>query len=454
MQLKGPEVRQHISAQPIGHRDVVAIALPIMLSNATVPLIGFVDTVVVGQLGQAHLIGAVAVGATIFNFLYWGFGFLRMGTTGLTAQALGAQDTAEVAANLHRALLIAMAAGLAMIAAQALIAWAAFQIMGASAAVESAAGTYFEIRIWAAPAGLINFALLGWFIGLGRAGLAFVIQIFLNIVNVLLAVLFVIGLEYGISGVGLAALLAEWAAALLGLMLARADLVRRGASAPLSQVLDVGRMKRTFQVNTDIMIRTLCALSVFVFFVAQGARSGDVTLAANAVLNSITMVAVYLLDGFAFAAESLVGQSIGARTQPRFREAVLLSTLWAGATGLLLTIGIWLTGPLIIDFMTTSPDVRLAGREYLIWAALMPVVSVWCFQLDGIFIGATRTADMRNMMILSVLLFFAVWSVLQPLYGNHGLWISMLVFNIVRALTLLARFPALERASFSRSVVA
>ncbi|MFS8609895.1 MAG: MATE family efflux transporter, partial [Gammaproteobacteria bacterium] len=149
MQLKGPEERQHISARPIGHREVVAIALPIMLSNATVPLIGFVDTVVVGQLGQAHLIGAVAVGATIFNFLYWGFGFLRMGTTGLTAQALGAQDTAEVAANLHRALLIAIAAGLAMIAAQALIAWAAFQIMGASAAVESAARTYFEIRIWA-----------------------------------------------------------------------------------------------------------------------------------------------------------------------------------------------------------------------------------------------------------------------------------------------------------------
>src|SRR5690606_32071649 len=181
----------------------VAIALPIMLSNATVPLIGFVDTVVVGQLGQAHLIGAVAVGATIFNFLYWGLGFLRMGTTGLTAQALGAQDTAEVAANLYRALLIAITAGLAMIAAQAVIAWAAFQIMGASAAVENAARLYFEIRIWAAPAGLINFALLGWFIGLGRAGLAFAIQIFLNIVNVILAVLFVIGLGYGVLGVGL-----------------------------------------------------------------------------------------------------------------------------------------------------------------------------------------------------------------------------------------------------------
>ena len=454
MQLQNPDERQRISARPIGHREVVAIALPIMLSNATVPLIGFADTVVVGQLGQAHLIGAVAIGATIFNFLYWGFGFLRMGTTGLTAQALGAQDGPEVAANLHRALLIALAAGLAMIAAQSLIAWAAFQIMGASEAVEHAARTYFEIRIWAAPAGLINFALLGWFIGLGRAGLAFAIQIFLNIVNVLLAVLFVIGLELGIPGVGAAVLLAEWSAAILGLMLARADLMRRGASAPLNRVLDVARMKRTFQVNTDIMIRTLCALAAFVFFMAQGARAGDVTLAANAVLNSITMVAIYLLDGFAFAAESLVGRSIGARTQSRFREAVLVSTVWAGGTGVLLTLGIWFTGPLIVEFMTTSADVRSAAREYLIWAALMPIVGVWCFQLDGIFIGATRTADMRNMMILSVLIFFAVWSVLQPLYGNHGLWASMLVFNVVRALTLLARFPALERASFQRSAAA
>jgi MATE family multidrug resistance protein len=451
MQLQNPDERQRITARPVGHRDVVAIALPIMLSNATVPLIGFADTVVVGQLGQAHLIGAVAVGATIFNFLYWGFGFLRMGTTGLTAQALGAQDGQEVAANLYRALLIAVGAGGAMIVAQSLIAWAAFRIMGASAEVEAAARTYFAIRIWAAPAGLVNFALLGWFIGLGRAGLAFAIQIFLNILNVALAVLFVIGLELGIPGVGAAALLAEWSAAILGLALARADLVRRGATAPLARVLDPGRMKRTFQVNTDIMIRTLCALTAFVFFMAQSARAGDLVLAANAVLNSISMVAVYLLDGFAFAAESLVGRSIGARVQSRFREAVVVSTIWAGATGALLSLGIWFAGPLIIEFMTTSAEVRSVSNVYLIWAALMPIVGVWCFQLDGIFIGATRTADMRNMMILSVVAFFAVWSVLQPLYGNHGLWMSILVFNVVRALTLLARFPALERASFPRS---
>lgn len=435
----------------ISHRDVVAIALPIMLSNATVPLIGFADTVVVGQLGEAHLIGAVAIGATIFNFLYWGFGFLRMGTTGLTAQALGAQDGPEVAANLHRALIIAFTAGVAMIAVQSLIALAAFRIMGASQSVEVAARTYFEIRIWAAPAGLINFALLGWFIGLGRAGLAFVIQLFLNVLNVLLAVVCVIGLDLGIPGVASAALIAEWAAAGLGLYLAHADLVRRGISAPLAQVLDVGRMKRTFQVNSDIMIRTVCALTATVFFTAQGARAGDVTLAANAVLNSVAMVAIYLLDGFAFAAESLVGRAIGARVIERFRAAVRLSTVWAGSVGIILSLAIWLSGPSIIDFMTTSAEVRTAAREYLIWVALSPIVGVWCFQLDGIFIGATRTADMRNMMMLSIVIFFGAWAVLHPLFGNHGLWASMLVFNVARALTLLARFPALEKASFPRA---
>lgn len=443
------EERQPLaSARPIGHRDVVTIALPIMISNATVPLIGFVDTVVVGQLGEAYLIGGVAVGATIFSYLYWVFGFLRMGTTGLTAQALGAQDGVEIAANLHRALLIAGAAGLAMIAGQSLIALTAFYVMGASEAVEKAAYTYFSIRIWAAPAGLINFALLGWFIGMGRASLAFVIQIFLNVLNMLLAVLFVVGLGLGVAGVGAAALIAEWAATFLGLYLTWAILARRGYRADLRQVLDLARLRRTFQVNTDIMIRTALALTVVVFFTAQGARSGDVILAANAVLNSITMVAIYLLDGFAFAAESLVGRAIGARAQQRFREAVRLSTIWAALTGALLSLVIWLAGPAIIDFMTTSADVRVASREYLVWAALLPIVGVWCYQLDGIFIGATRTADMRNMMLLSVLIFFAVWAVLQPLYANHGLWVSMLIFNVVRAVSLMARFSALERAAF------
>jgi len=430
------------------HRDVAVVALPITLSNATTPLVGFVDTAVIGQLGEAHLIGGVAVAANIFNALYWGFGFLRMGTTGLTAQAAGASDSTEVAANLFRALLVAGLAGALIVVFQAQIAQGALWFMGASPAVEAAARGYYDMRIWAAPAGLANFALLGWFIGLGRAGVAFWLQIVLNVLNVVLAILFVLGLGWGVAGAGLAALLAEWSAALLGFALAFRELKARAATAGRAAVLDIARLKKMFAVNRDIMIRTFCALGAFLFFTAQSAQTNDVTLAANAVLMSMASIAVYLLDGFAFAAETLVGQAIGAGTRERFREAVALSTIWAGGFGLVTTAVLWLSGPAVIDMMTASEEVRAAARIYLFWAALTPIVGVWCFQLDGIFIGATRTADMRNMMILSLLLYIAAWAVLKPAFANHGLWAAIHVFYVVRALTLLTRFPALERAAF------
>lgn len=430
------------------HRDVAVVALPITLSNATTPLVGFVDTAVIGQLGEAHLIGGVAIAANIFNALYWGFGFLRMGTTGLTAQAAGASNATEIAANLFRALLVAGLAGVLIVLFQAPIARGALWFMGASSAVETAARDYYDMRIWAAPAGLANFALLGWFIGLGRAGVAFWIQIVLNLLNVGLAILFVLGFGWGVAGAGLAALLAEWSAALLGFALAFRELKARTATANRAAVLDLGRLKKMFAVNRDIMIRTFCALGAFLFFTAQSAQTNDVTLAANAVLMSLASIAVYLLDGFAFAAETLVGQAIGAATRERFREAVALSTVWAGGFGLVTTAVLWLSGPAVIDMMTASEDVRAVARTYLFWAALTPIVGVWCFQLDGIFIGATRTADMRNMMILSLLLYIAAWAVLKPAFANHGLWAALHVFYVVRALTLWARFPALQRAAF------
>jgi MATE family multidrug resistance protein len=430
------------------HRDVAVVALPITLSNATTPLVGFVDTAVIGQLGEAHLIGGVAIAANIFNALYWGFGFLRMGTTGLTAQAAGAADSTEVAANLFRALLVAGLAGALIVIFQAHIAHGALWFMGASPAVEVAARGYYDMRIWAAPAGLANFALLGWFIGLGRAGVAFWLQIVLNLLNVALAILFVLGLGWGVAGAGLAALISEWSAALLGFALAFRELKARAAAAGRAAILDIARLKKMFAVNRDIMIRTFCALGAFLFFTAQSAQTDDVTLAANAVLMSLASIAVYLLDGFAFAAETLVGQAIGAGTRERFREAVALSTIWAGGFGLVTTAVLWLSGPAVIDMMTASEDVRAAARIYLFWAALTPIVGVWCFQLDGIFIGATRTADMRNMMILSLILYIAAWAVLKPAFANHGLWAAIHVFYVVRALTLLTRFPALERGAF------
>ena len=433
---------------PLGHRQVLWIAVPIMLSNATVPLIGFVDTAVIGQLGLPHLMGGVAVGALIFNVLYWTFSFLRMGTTGLTAQALGARDPREIAGHLLRALLLAALGGLAIVVLQAPIKHAAFWLTGGSTEVLAAAAAYYDIRVWAAPAGLVNFAVLGWLIGLGRAGIAFVIQLLLNLMNIGLAIVFVSWLGAGIEGVGTAALIAEYVAAVAGLGAAVVLARRLHARAPLADAIAGPQLRRALAINADISVRSMAGYATLVYFIAQGAAAGDVTLAANALLFNIQSITIYLLDGFAFAAEALVGRAIGARDRGEFDRAVRLTTLWAAVLAVLTGLGIWLAGPAIIAFTARNGDVQAAAGAYLGWAAIAPLVGVWCFQLDGIFTGSTRTRDMRNMMLLSVVVYFAVAFALVPMMGNHGLWAALLVFNVVRAISLATRFPALLRASF------
>lgn len=434
---------------PLGQRDVLAIAVPIMLSNVTTPLIGIVDTAVLGQLGDPRLIGAVAVGAMIFNMIYWGFGFLRMGTTGLTAQAYGAGPQAEVVATLMRALLIAGAAAAALILAQIPIALIAFKLVPGSQDVEAAAQTYFSIRIWSAPAALANYALLGWFIGLGRAGTAFVLQLILNLTNAALDALLVLGFGLEVAGVAIGTLAAETFAAICGLYLAwRAMGPPAASGVTRALVLEAKALKRMLAVNRDIMIRTLCLLFAFSWFTAQSAGSGDVVLAANAVLFSFLSFSGYFLDGFAFSAETLIGQAIGAKREQRFRDAVRLSSLWAVTFALLLSLVWWFGGGIFIDMMTVSPDVRQLARSFLFWAALAPLAGVAAFQLDGIFIGATQTADMRNMMILSLIIYLAAWAVFTPIFGNHGLWAAVIIFFSIRALSLAWRYPALRRASF------
>lgn len=440
------------AAQPtsrLSHGEVLKIAVPITLSNATVPMIGYVDTAVIGQTGVPHLMGGVAIGALIFNMLYWAFSFLRMGTTGLTAQAYGADDRREIAGHLLRALMVALLAGVVIVLMQAPIKHAAWWLMGGSPQVQAATGIYYDIRIWAAPAGLVNFALLGWFIGLGRAGVAFAQQLFLNILNMALAILFVLRWEMGVSGVGYAALIAEAMAAAAGLVAAVVMARSMRAKAPLTDAIDMKRLARSFAINADITVRSVAAYAVHAFFTSQGAAAGDVVLAANALLVTIKSVTIYLLDGFAFAAESLVGRSVGARDRDGFRDAVRMTTIWAGGLAVVVAAAIWIAGPAIIAFTAKSPEVQATAAAYLGWAALAPLVGVWCFQLDGIFIGATRTRDMRNTMVLSVLAYLATAWVLLPWIGNHALWAAYLVFYAVRAILLLACMPRLERAVFT-----
>lgn len=439
---------------PLSHAHLLAVAVPIILSNVTTPLIGVVDTAVLGQLGDPRYIGAVALGAMIFNMLYWAFSFLRMGTTGLTAQAEGGGRKAEVAATLMRALLLAGAVGGGLIVLQVPIGAAAIAILQGSEPVESSARSYFAIRIWGAPAALANFAVLGWFIGMGRAGTAFALQILLNGTNAALDALFVLGLGLEVEGVAMGTVLAESLAAACGLWLALRELRRRGAQFERALILEPGALKRTFAINADIMVRTLSALFAFSWFTAQSASQGDVLLAANAVLLHFSQVAAYFLDGFAFAAESFVGRAIGAGRRDRYRQAVRVSTLWAVVLSLCLSLAFWIAGGLMIDVMTVNAEVRATARVYLLWAVITPVIGVASYQLDGIFIGATRTADMRNMMLLSVAVYVAAWAVLTAAFANHGLWAALIVFFVARGLTLGVRLPALERDAFRERTTA
>lgn len=432
----------------LGHRDVLAIAVPMILSNVTTPLIGAVDTAVIGQLGAAHLIGAVAVGAAIFTMIYWAFGFLRMGTTGLTAQASGARKATEVVATLYRALLIAVLGGTALIALQSPLAAVAFPLMGASAEVEQAARAYFGIRIWSAPGALANYALIGWFIGLGRAGTAFRLQLFLNGANMVLDALFVLVFGWGVAGVAAGTLIAEMGAAAVGIAVAISGGNAGSVRTRLARVVHPPRFRRMLSVNGDIMVRTVSLLFAFSFFTAQAARSGDMILAANAVLLNFLAISSYLLDGVAFSAEVLVGKAIGSRDAAHFRAAARLSSFWAVAVSAGLSLAFWFAGGAIIDLMTINQEVRALARSYLVWAALSPVIGVACFQLDGIFIGATRTKDMRNMMIISLIAYLLAWALLVPRLGNHGLWAALMVFFAFRAATLALRFPALMRSAF------
>ena len=427
---------------------VLSVSLPIVLSNVTTPLLGVTNTAVIGRLGEAHLIGAVAIGAVLFSLMFWAFGFLRMGTTGLTAQADGAGDIREAGAILARALLIAGAAGAALIVLQKPAGWLAFSLIEASAAVEAEAKVYFAIRIWSAPFTLANYALLGWFIGLGRTRIALLTQLGLNGVNIVLNVAFVSGLGWGVPGVAFGTLIAEALAAALSLWLAWRMLHERGAALPWGLALDKGGLRRMIAVNADLMIRTLCLLFAMTFFTAQAARGGDVTLAANEVLLQFLGISAFLLDGFAFAAEVFTGRAIGAGRRVHFRDAVRLSSTCALIIAALVSLVYALAGGAVIDALTTNAEVREAARLYLPWAIAAPVAGVACFQLDGIFIGATRTREMRNMMLISLAVFLGAWAMLTPMLGNHGLWASLTLFSLTRGITLALRFPALERAAF------
>lgn len=435
-----------LGAPEVTHRRVLAIALPMTVAHLTTPMLGVVDAAVVGRLGDAALLGGVALAAVIFDMLFWVFGFLRMGTVGLAAQAVGRRDGVEQRAVIARALLLALALGLALVVLQAPIARLALTLAGASAAVERAVGDYYAVRIYAAPFTLANYVVLGWLVGLGRTGRALALQVGMNLLNMALSAVLVLGMGWGVAGAAAGTLVAEAVGTAAGLALCIA-MLGGSLKVPRAVLLDRTRLVEAFQLNRDIMIRTALLMFAFSFFAAQGARAGDVTLAANAVLQNMVLVAAYFLDGFATAAEQICGAAVGARRRSAFNTGVRLCLMW-GFGFALAACGLYLAaGPAIVDLMTTSPEVRAAARAFLIYAALLPVAGVAAFAFDGVFIGALWSRDMRNLMFGAVAIYIVTWWALRGL-GNHGLWLALLAFLLARGALQALRLPALERRTF------
>lgn len=417
-----------------------------MLANLTTPLLGVVSTAAIGRLGDATLLGGVAMAAVIFDCLFWLFSFLRMGTIAFTAQAMGARRVEEYPLILLRGFMIAGAVGLLLIVLRAPLGSALFALMGGSEGVTTAAKIYFAIRIFAAPVTLANYVVLGWLVGQARARLALGLQIAINVVNMAATVLLVLVAGWGIAGAAAAAVIAETVGIVLGVVLAR-DICGGTLRASRTALFDRKSLTHMMAVNRDIMIRTAALITAFMFFVAQGARAGDLTLAANAVLNNFLLISAFFLDGLANAAEQLCGRAYGARDRIGFSSATRLAIAWGFAFAGIVSLVYALFGPYLIDVMTASEDVRNFARNYLWLVAFAPLLGVFAFAYDGIFIGATWARDMRNLMILSLIIYLAAWALLRP-FGNAGLWGALLVHYAARGGLQALRYPALLKKTF------
>ena len=419
-----------------------------MLGQASIPLVGLVDTAVVGRTGDAAALAGVALGATIISLVFWSFGFLRMGMTGLTSQASGSGDPREVDALLLRALGIGMALGAVILVLSVPIAQLAFAVMAGSEAVTGEAGGYMQGRFYGAPAALAVYAMNGWLLGLGRTREALALQIAMNVANIALDVWFVWGLDMGAYGVGLGTACAEWIALLLGLLIvgrvAGVNILALARRTPRSLLLDRERLLQLFAVNRDIMIRTIALLILFAWFANAGARIGAAALAANHVLLQFVNVAAFILDAFAFTAEERVGKAYGARDAKQFKRAIRLTSEFALLSGIVFALAFFLAGGWVIDVLTTDPQVRETARTFLPFAALVPLIGMPSWMLDGIFIGTTRGRALRNAGVAATILYIALDFALRPT-GNWGVWIAITASYVLRAGGLAFYLPGLFR---------
>ena len=416
------------------NREILQIALPSIVSNITVPLLGLIDVTIVGHLGAASYIGAIAVGGMLFNIIYWIFGFLRMGTGGMTSQAYGRSDEAEMMRLLTRSTGVGMLIALTLIVLQYPIERTAFSLIETTPEVERLAATYFRICIWGAPAVLGLYSFSGWFIGMQNSRYPMFIAITQNIVNILMSLVLVYGLEMKIEGVAIGTLVAQYAGWLMaiGLWMHRYKHLR--PYAELRSLTDKGAMRRFFQVNRDIFLRTLCLVSVTVFFTSAGAAQGEVILAVNTLLMQLFTLFSYIMDGFAYAGEALAGKHIGADNRPALRTMVRQLFVWGIALALAFTLIYGIGGEGFLSLLTNEESVITASSTYFYWVLAIPLAGFAAFLYDGIFIGATATGLMLRAMFVASVAFFLIYFGCREAMGNHALWLAFITYLSLRGI--------------------
>lgn len=427
------------------HR-VLSLAMPAMLANFSAVLPNLVDTALIGQTGDAVPLGGIAIGASLAGFILWAFAFLRLGTAGFTAQAYGAQDAGEVRATLGRGLILAWVFGFVLLLVMVPLAIVAIPLFDASDVVSDLAARYFHYRLFGAPFELTNYVILGWLLGLQRIGWALSLQVLLNGLNAILSYVLIFHFRLGVDGAAIATSVSHFVTAAAGLYIAYRLLRLLPKPSDSTSRVDLDKFFELATVNFNIFVRTLCVMFIMAYFVGLGARMDDVTLAVNHVLFALLAAIAQTLDGFAQSAETLSGEAIGARNRPALTRAVGGSLFWAAATAVILAGILYWLGPDILGFFSADPAVLERAIPFMPWLAASPLIAVWCYILDGVFIGATRTREMRNGMILAAIGAIIAQYVLIPFFGNHGLWAALMLFFALRALTLYCWYPRIPRS--------
>jgi len=427
------------------NKKILHLAVPNIVSNITIPLLGMVDLAILGHLESEIYIGAIAIGGMIFNFLYWGFGFLRMGTTGFTAQALGARNLQRVAAIFFQSLLIGILGGLAIILLQVPIEWLSLKIINGSVDVEAEASRYFFIRIWAAPATIGLYAFYGWFIGMQNTKAPMLIAILVNFFNVLFNLFFVYELGMKADGVALGTVISQYLGFIIAFFIFSKFYKKLFKYITWQAIKKLDDIKQFFKVNFDIFLRTMLLLLVFSFFTTQSANTSDEILAVNTLLLQFLFIFSYFIDGFAHAAEALIGKYVGNENKTLIKAAIRTIFLWGVGLSIPFSFIYFVFGKNLLFLLTNQSGIIQAASPYLIWIGILPLLSFAAFIWDGVFVGATASRAMRNsMLIASILIFLPIFYISRNYIGNHGLWLAMNMFMLFRGLLLTLEYKKLK----------